>query len=313
MIAIPSWPVIVEPRGRFANLMFQYMLAEQIRRRLGERARVHGPGLPEWGWPADPVPTAPVRPLVLRGHAFDLDEVAYLLRSGVHDALLIQGWGMRVEYFPDRAAVARLFTSDAVPAPVDDDEVLVHVRAEDIESGRFRGYYPLPFAFHDAVIAAEGRRPVFMGQLQPGPYADALRARFPSARFLPAGTPLADFQTLRSARCVALSVSSFAWLAAWLSDVAQTIHYPVAGIFDPRRGVQNLAPVGDPRYRFWEVEFPTMAQRAGIPSAAEWAGGPRSVRPMDTPDRLRRLGSAARTVRVPAFLVAGRAPASRRG
>ncbi|MBI5276539.1 MAG: hypothetical protein HY854_08755 [Burkholderiales bacterium] len=291
-------PLIIHPRGRLANVMFQYMLALQLKRRLGDRAKVYGPGLPEWDWPAVGPAPHPARAMVLRGHMFDLDEVAHLLRAGAFDAVVIEAWGMRVEYYADVAEQRALFVSKEVPQPVGDDEVLLSVRAEDIEGGGSAGYYPLPFRFYEAVVEAQRKRPVFMGQLQPSPYTDALRKRFPAARYLPAAPAANDFQTLRSAGHVALSISSFAWLAAWLSESAQVIHLPVAGLFDPARGHQNLLPVGDARYRYWSIEFPEMAARAGL-QAHEWAEGERSVTPREEGWAM-NLARVARARRVPA-------------
>jgi hypothetical protein len=278
MTTSPALPIVIAPRGRLGNLMFQHMLAVELQRRLGSRATVYGPGMPEWGWAATAAPPVASSPLVIGGHLFDLDEVAHCLRSGLCDAIVIKGWGMRVEYYADVAAYRALFPSQLRGYPIGEDEVLINIRAEDIESGAYPGYFPLPFDFYEAVIHAENKRPVFIGQLQPGPYVQALQARFPAARYLPLRTPLDDFQTMRNAGCVVPSISSFAWLATWLSESARTIHLPVAGLFDPRRGRQNLLPVGDARYRFWSVEFPSMQERPGIRAAA-WAAAPREVMP----------------------------------
>ncbi|ROZ64128.1 hypothetical protein [Ramlibacter sp. WS9] len=297
MVPPPSFPLIISPRGRHGNLMFQYMLAAQLQRRLGPRAVVHGPGMPEWGCAATPVPKQPTSPLVLDGHLFDLDEIAHCLRAGLCNAIVLRGWGMRVEYYPEIDECRALFKSDVQGQQVGDDEVLINVRAEDIESGRHPGYFPLPFDFYASVIRAEGKRPVFMGQLQPGPYVQALRQRFPLARYLPLGTPIEDFQTMRNAGCVVPSISSFAWLATWLSESAHTIHLPVAGLFDPRRERQNLMPVGDARYRYWSVDFPPMQERPGI-HAATWAAAPRNVvgRSRDWAIGIARAGLTRRVV-----------------
>jgi hypothetical protein len=269
-------PLIISPQGRLGNIMFQHMLAVQLQRRLGPRAAVYGPGMPEWGWAAADPPETPASPLVIGGHMFDLDEVAHFLRCGACDAIVIKGWGMRVEYYPDVDECRALFRSDEVGQRVGDDEILISIRAEDAESGAHASYYPLPFDFYEAVIRAEGKRPVFIGQLQPGPYVQALQQRFPDARYLPLATPMEDFQTLRNAGCVVPSISSFAWLAAWLSESAHTIHLPVAGLFDPRNGRQNLMPLGDGRYRFWSVDFPSVKERPGM-DAATWAAAPRNA------------------------------------
>lgn len=292
-----TFPIIISPNGRFANIMFQHMLAVQLQRRLGAGAVIYGPGMPEWGWPAAEPPVSPANPRTIGGQLFDLDELAYCLRSGAFDAILIKGWGMRLEYFPHVDEFRAMFRSDVVGQRIADDEMLISVRAEDIESGWHPAYYPLPFDFYEAVIRAENKRPVFIGQLEPGPYVNALRQRFPHARYLPLATPMEDFQTLRGAGCVVPSISSFAWLATWLSESVHTIHLPVAGLFDPRLGQHNLMPLGDERYRFWSVDFPTIRERGGL-EAATWAAAPRQAH-LRNRDWVLKVARESITTRIP--------------
>jgi hypothetical protein len=113
----------------------------------------------------------------------------------------------------------------------------------------------LPFGFFEALIRDSGRKPVFVGQIHDdNDYCRRLRLRFPDAEFAPKMWPVADFETLRRASHLVGAVSSFSWLAGWLSS-ARTISLPVAGIFDPRiRPDIDLLPLGDARYRFHAVE-----------------------------------------------------------
>jgi len=264
--------IVIVPKGRLGNIMFQYLLAWEISRRLDNNACIYGPGLPEWGIDPAVAEQQAVRPYLLKGHLFDLDEATYALRSGLADAILVDGWGMRLEYYTDWKSLWRPFHTPLQPEHISNDEILINVRAEDIENGWHPGYYPLPFDFYAQVIRDAGKQPVFMGQIHHGKYAAALRSAFPHARFLQSATPMQDFQTIRGARHLAIPPSSFSWLAAWSSTVAQCIHYPVVGLYDPRRGSQNLMPVGDQRYVFWATEFPSMQARRAIPCAAAWAG-----------------------------------------
>lgn len=273
-----TYSIVIVPRGRLGNLMFQYLLAWEINRRLENAARIYGPGLGEWGIePVEPAPQAQ-RPYRLKGHSFDLDQVTYALRTGLADTLVLEGWGMRLEYYADWRTLLRPFQTPGLAPCVGDHEILINVRAEDIETGQYPGYYPLPFDFYAQVIKHTGLAPVFMGQIHEGKYAAALRATFAHARFLEKAEPIQDFQTLQAAKHLVIAPSSFAWLAAWSSSVAQTIHYPVVGILDPRRGVQNLMPVGDPRYVFWETKFPLMQERQKIPCTTTWALAPHASR-----------------------------------
>jgi hypothetical protein len=117
-------------------------------------------------------------------------------------------------------------------------------------------HYPLlPIAFYADLIEQTGLQPVFMGQLGDDPYCTALRSRFPGAIFLPTRGPLGDFETIRNSRHVVVSVSTFAWLAAWLSD-ADTIFQPLAGFFSPgQRPDIDLLALDDDRYRYFMLPF----------------------------------------------------------
>jgi hypothetical protein len=124
-----------------------------------------------------------LNPFYFRGHLFDLGEIALSLKSGLFDAILVARWGMQVEYHPNRPLMSTLFKSSVVPTKIIDDEIRVNVRAEDIETGGYPGYYLLPFNCYDAVLIETSLQPVFMGQPEKCPYTDALRSRFPGAQF----------------------------------------------------------------------------------------------------------------------------------
>ncbi|MDB5557184.1 MAG: hypothetical protein JWQ36_118, partial [Enterovirga sp.] len=90
-------------------------------------------------------------------------------------------------------------------------------------------------------------------------------AACPSAVVQPPLGPVGDFATVRRARNIVVSVSTFAWLAAWLSE-ATRIHLPVYGIFNPEQFRQiDLLPLADQRYiyyRFpvhWAVPLPSLS------------------------------------------------------
>lgn len=251
------------------NQMFQVMLAAELMRRVGG-ATVSGYDLPDWGLKARPGDKIVEPALVLRRHVFDLDETARRLASGAIATVVIEGWGMRLDYFGGPERYRKLFRSSVISPQLSDKDLLINIRAEDIADGRHPKYYPLPFSFYEKVVDLTGLRPVFMGQVGPGQYTDALRKRFSGAEFLPSSSPIRDFQTIRSAKHVVLGVSSFSWLAAWLSETTESIHLPIAGLFDPRNGETMLLPVEDCRYKFYDIDFPGMEQRKSI-ELVSWA------------------------------------------
>ena len=249
-----------------ANCMIQYILARELAERVGGEVTIYGQSLPEWGialpvFPEPDIEAAKGR-LVLYGQNFNLDAIASAMRQGIVDLVLVRGWAMRLEYYRTPQHYAPLFAADRPPSYLAaDDEVLLHVRAGDTISGWHPLYFPLPSSFYARVIAETGLRPVFIGELEDNSYIAMLRQRFPQAKFLPPADPVADFESLRHARHVGLSPSSFSWLASWISARAQTIHYPVCGLLMPHPVGPNLVPFDDPRYRFYTLPLPDMATR----------------------------------------------------
>ncbi len=258
--------IIIQPRGRLANQMLQLMLAIELKNRTSPDLEIIGYHLPEWGLsaPLNEVPSAD-RSLVLDGHSFDLDKVACALRLGLLDTVVIRGWGMRLEYHRDPLPYAELFQATDTPIHrLDDSEILIHIRGEDVLTGYHPKYFPLPMSNYEFLVENTGLSPVFIGQLDDNFYTELIHKRFPGARFLPPSSPVTDFETIRNAHHVALSISSFSWLAAWISPSLENIHMPVCGMFDPQRAKTMLLPVHDQRYSFYDVPFPSMHSRQSL-------------------------------------------------
>lgn len=254
--------IVIRPKGRLGNLMFQYMLARHIERRIGRSLPIVGHSIPEWSLSGSEICDLNGRFAILRVHNFNLDHIIYLYETKTIDYIVIEGWGMRLEYYKEIEFYRSLFDSNKVLLnSTSDSEILINIRAEDILSGWHPEYYPAPFCFYEKVIQETGLHPVFMGQLDDHPYIDALRKRFPNARFIGKQDSMHDFELIRQSKHHILSISSFSWIAAWLSKKAETIHMPARGMYDPRNPQSNLLPISDSRYRFYDYNFPSVDRR----------------------------------------------------
>ncbi len=214
---------------------------------------VSGYHMPEWGLVSPPPGDVSVRLPEITGHLFDLKQVADWLNRGPRGAVRFSGIGLQMAHFPPHEDCRGLFNSDsAAPDGVGADEILINIRAEDVFGrGTHPDYGLIPMNFYRHVVEDTGLRPVFQGQIEAGPYADGLQRHFPDARFLPSRGGVADFQTIRKSANIVLSISSFAWMAAWLSG-ARRIVLPVFGLYNPRQRPDiDLLPVGDLRYEFY--------------------------------------------------------------
>ncbi len=242
-------PVIqVSPMGAVGNRMIQYIAALALAARVpGVRLeKVH---LYEWGIQIPPTPTDPARTIVVRTPAIDHAALAGALRDGAADCVDIQTYAQRVENFLPHGAYRGLFGGPSAVG-AGPGELLCNIRQGDILDARHPDYVLIPIDFYAELVERTGLRPVFMGQLEPSPYLDALRARFPQARYLPSQGPVADFAFIRGSHAIVPAVSTFSWLAAWLSD-AERIFMPALGLFHPLQSRDtHLLPLDDARFRF---------------------------------------------------------------
>ncbi len=243
-------PIIrLKATGGLGNRMFICLFAYRLACEM-PGAVITGDGLREWGL-QHPDIALPLPSMSLQGHRPDLTGIVSLFRQGLLRGLETNCLSCRMDLLPPRAIAAVLFRRGAELAlRVGPDDLLINIRAAEILGARHEDYRPLPIAWYARLIEQTGLRPVFMGQIADDPYSAALRQRFPQAAFHESQGPMADFATIRAARHIVLPVSTFSWLAAWLSQ-ATCIHLPIIGFFHPRRRPDvDLLPVGDARYRF---------------------------------------------------------------
>ena len=244
----------ITPIGRLGNGMFQYLLARILQLQVPE-AVISGLDLPQFGIECGAGATEPAdaHRIEIAGHVFRFAETAEALRRFDSVTVDIRWMCMRMEYFRQHLAFARsLFSIDpSLQMGFDERYLVISIRAEDVLKGEHPNYTLLPIAWYRDLIERSGLSPVFVGQLADDPYTLELRKCFPAARFIAHANPLDDFNVFRTSTNLVLSVSSFAWLAAWLSTSARRIVLPVAGIYNPLdRPDVDLLPVHDRRYEF---------------------------------------------------------------
>lgn len=238
----------------YANLMMRVMVARKLSDHL-PGLTVSNVDLPYWNISA---PTVPMREhervcrLTHEQHV-PFERIRYLSEAGIVTRVDWHGYGQRLENFPDKATCRDIFRADAsVGVELSDDCLLCPIRAGEILDAIHPGYTVVPVEFYEEIVEETGLRPVFMGQLSDNSFVRKLRSRFPRAEYLPHNSAIEDFQTIRKARHVILPVSTFAWLAAWLSQ-AESIVLPVFGIFNPRLfSLHDLLPLAEAPYRFYQ-------------------------------------------------------------
>ena len=248
--------------GNIGNKMFQYMYCRNLQALLPD-SELGGYNLPEFGLVSRDFALEGRILHIPHGHHHSMASLAYQLTQGIYDELLFDGYVQRLEYYPNRDLCAAHFQSGVTidRTHLGPDKLTINIRGAEVLRAIHPHYNPVPVSFYEYIARTTRLEPVIMGQLGDDPYSDEIRRRFSGCVFLPSRSAIEDFEIIRNSTNIAISVSTFSWIAAWLSKTAQTIHLPVSGILNPRqRGDVDLLPTRDERYRFYE--FPVFPWKA---------------------------------------------------
>lgn len=247
-------PVIwINPLGNIGNRALQYLTAASIQAHAPE-AEIQNIQLDLWGI-EQPAPRPPEESLASTGkHVYSVD-VAGLgacLRNRQVEAIAIDSYTFHTDHYPDREKCRQLLPPLAVEnvSGFGPDELVCNIRGGEILRAAHPDYFPLPAKYYKLLAEESGLEPVFYGQIENNPYIAHLRTHFPTSRFIPSRGAAIDFEVLRRSRNIAVAISTFSWLAAWLSE-AERVYVPIGGMFNPIQHPNQLylAPE-EPAFRY---------------------------------------------------------------
>lgn len=255
-------PIRINRLGGLGNRTFQYLFSKSLEQMV-PGSKVVNVSLPEFGIEV-PNEALPKNSLTLAyTHHVDMLDIAWSLRSGTYGGLGMKAYVQRLQYYPIREEV-----SGFLPAPKRDasrevgaDELVINVRGNEVLGDVHEDYGPVPVDFFSQIADQTGLTPVIVGQLGDDSYSDEIRRRFAGCDIRESVSPISDFDLIRTAKNVVFGVSTFSWLATWLSESVEQIFMPVSGIFNPRQRPDiDLLPLNDSRYHFFR--FPERAWKA---------------------------------------------------
>ena len=239
-------------QGNIGNQMIQHLVAKRLES-LDPDLRISNSRLPTWKIEYPEIED--------KGRIWEYGDEQRVLpktfkrmfRDGGIDCIRYSGYGQRLENLGNYRDCCKLFTSDLTnKIGYDERYLVINIRGGEVLDGRHPGYVLVPIDFYKTIIRQTGLIPLFMGQLEDNVYCKALVNAFPNATFIPSGGELHDFELLRGSVNVIPSVSTFSWLACWMSTATRMIIMPLTGIFNPfQYPAHDFAPADDPRFRFF--------------------------------------------------------------
>jgi len=269
----------IQQMGRMGNSMSQLMLARDVQKLCRHPIVIEGYDLPEWGLSKPPSDDR-IAAVTFGSHLVRKNYLAALIDRFKPACINLSWLALREGNLSDPGDYNDIFPlGDGEGAETPDDRLLVNVRLGDISNLIHPDYGPLPISYYQYLEQLTGLRMRFMGELDNSAYVKSLERTFPNAEFCASLSPRYDFQTIRRAKHIAIAVSSFSWLGAYLSH-AHRIHVPVAGMFDPRnRPDADLLPIRDPRFAFHEIGRVAWAKRYSdyFPSLTAFSAMPRTT------------------------------------
>ncbi len=179
----------------------------------------------------------------------------------------LNSYCQRIEFFKEYLSI---FKGEIINSRSDFDfgfgaaYVVFHVRLAHIHfnSSVHPWYIPLPFNYYQEIINNTGLKPVFVGEFSDDIYSNALKMHFSNAVFLECEDSNVVYQVLHNSKNVGISLSSFSWLATFLSDHVVKVFFPVFGLFDPRNynkysSQSNFLDFDDLRVQYYRFEIKT--------------------------------------------------------
>ncbi len=172
----------------------------------------------------------------------------------------LPGYYFRAEYLPDANRCREFFPVDHLILKDEhrnilEDCILCPVRAAEILKPIHPHYTLIPPKYYMQIQEESGKNIIFCGQIGGDQYSQSLVNAVPNAMIINKISPYYDFQFCMQAKQIVLPISTFAWMAAFLSN-AERIYMPIAGIFNPKQYKDpNFVVKGDSRYIYDEFSI----------------------------------------------------------
>lgn len=243
----------ITPYGNVGNQLFQYMLALAIKFRTNVPVQISGLDIPSFAIKNTKVSDQAFS-MDIKSHVLPLESIVTLVKNVQNIDINLKCLSTRMSYYSQHLPEYRRYLKpkNSTKIGFDDTYLVINVRGAEISTGVHKNYLPVPICFYEEIINKTKLTPVFVGQLGDDNYSNCLRNKFPQALFPKFDSWEDDFNVIRTSVNIIPAVSTFSWLACWLSETAKNIYFPIMGLYHPlARPDIDMLPLEDDRYNFY--------------------------------------------------------------
>lgn len=233
--------ILINFMGRFANQVIQYMTAKSIQIESGENFKIKFSKAIDQvqlseGQHIDNKPIEGNEIIRVSSNTFNTIDLVNRIKEG-NVSIILSSYCARASYFNKYAQIFQKIINPLNEFSYEgfgEDYLVIHVRLGDIISGDPHPWYkPLPLNYYDHLISTTKLKPVFIGEFCDHFYSNALKLKFKNAIFIDSNNSTIIFNILSRSVNVVLAISTFSWLATFLSSNTKRIFYPISGILNP--------------------------------------------------------------------------------
>lgn len=256
-MSVTKW-ILIKPYGRTGNNIIEYMLALYLKSRVPDlKIYCNTPTFLspfKIKWESEPSELKCNHLLVIDNGNVNLNDIIQQIITAKSIRIIVS-YCLFTPYYYNHIidSFKSIFCNRYEIEGYGEEYLVINIRLGDILNSKVvhPNYPVVPFSFYSYLLRKTGLKPVFLGEIGNDCISLNLRTAFPQAIIIPSRGIIEDFECLRRSRNLSIAVSTFSFLAGYLSDSTTTVHVPLYGGYNPVDRPDSHFVIKHPKYHYY--------------------------------------------------------------